>query len=126
MRLSSRRWARTRIKTKIRTRIKTKTRWAKTRTRIKARADPRAILIARGLGQAAGGNAGRFFSAGEHDAHEVGRVLGGELLHDARAVHLDGARADAEVRARLLVGGAGRDFAQHLALARGQTLAAGK
>src|SRR4051812_1185211 len=33
----------------------------------------------------------------QHDAHQIGGILGAELLHDARAVHLDGARADAEL-----------------------------
>lgn len=28
----------------------------------------------------------------QHDAHQVGRVTRAELLHDARAMHLDGAR----------------------------------
>src|SRR5947209_4790130 len=62
----------------------------------------------------------------QHDTHEVGGVLGAQLLHDARAVHLDGARADAEDAARFLVGGAGRDLRQDLAFARGEELAPGK
>ena len=41
---------------------------------------------------------------GHHDPHQIGGVLGAELLHDAGAVHLDGARADAELPAGLLVG----------------------
>src|SRR5215213_9519914 len=58
----------------------------------------------------------------QHDAHQVGGILGAELLHDTRAMHLDGARADAEFTARLLVGRAGRDLAEHIALARGEQI----
>ena len=54
----------------------------------------------------------------QHDPHQIGGVLGAELVHDAGAVHLDGARADAERAAGLLVGSAGDDAGQHLALAR--------
>src|SRR5689334_24223550 len=50
------------------------------------------------------------------DAHQVGRILGAELLHDAGAVYLDGARADPEVAAGLLVGCAAGNLRQHLAL----------
>ena len=56
----------------------------------------------------------------QHDPHQVGGILGAELVHDAGAMHLDGARADAERAAGLLVGGPGDDPGQHLALARGQ------
>jgi hypothetical protein len=28
----------------------------------------------------------------QHDAHQIGGVLGAELFHDAGAMHLDGAR----------------------------------
>ena len=33
-------------------------------------------------------------AAAQHDAHEIGGILGAELLHDARPMHLDGARAE--------------------------------
>ena len=55
---------------------------------------------------------------GQHDAHEVGGVLGAELFHDAGAMHLDGAGRDAELAAGLLVGLAVGDELQHFALAR--------
>ena len=48
-------------------------------------------------------------SFGQHDAHQIGGVLGAELVHDAGAMHLDGARADPELAAGLLVGSAGGD-----------------
>ena len=47
----------------------------------------------------------------ERDAHEIGGVLGAELVHDARAMNLDGARADPESPASFLVGGAAGDLA---------------
>ena len=50
------------------------------------------------------------------DADEVGAVPGAELFHDPRAMNLDGAEADAQRTARLLVGGAGNQFRKHLAL----------
>src|SRR5206468_12447829 len=65
-------------------------------------------------------------SLAQRDPDQIGGVLGAELLHDARAVHLDGARADAEVPAGPLVGGAGHDLRQHILLARGERLAARK
>ena len=49
---------------------------------------------------------------GHHDAHEVGGVLGAEFFHDARAMHLDGARRDAEFAPGLLVRRAGGDLAR--------------
>src|SRR5512136_2144441 len=61
-----------------------------------------------------------------HDADEVGGVAGADLLHQVGAVHLDGARADAELAARLLVGGAGDDLSEHVLLAPAERLAAGE
>src|SRR4029077_7811208 len=58
----------------------------------------------------------------QHDPNEIGRVPGAELVHDAGAMHLDGAWGDAERAASLLVGGAGDDPGQHLALARRERL----
>src|SRR5262245_49037165 len=60
------------------------------------------------------------------DADEIGGVLGPELLHDASAMHLDGARTDAEMAARLLAGGSRHDLCQHVLLAWSQRLAARK
>src|SRR3954470_15815740 len=53
----------------------------------------------------------------QHDPNQVGGVLGAELFHDAGAMHFDGARADSERAARLLVGSAGHDLREHLAFA---------
>jgi hypothetical protein len=53
-------------------------------------------------------------AAAQHDAHEIGGILGAELIHDARPMHLDRARADAEFEARFLVGSALRDPPQHI------------
>src|SRR3954454_23588105 len=58
----------------------------------------------------------------QHDAHQIGGILRAEFLHDARAMHLNGARADAEFTARLLVGRAGGDLAEYIALARGEQI----
>jgi len=44
-------------------------------------------------------------AAGKHDAHQIGGIARADLFHDAGAMHLDGARTDAEAAARLLVGG---------------------
>src|SRR5262249_10939658 len=55
-----------------------------------------------------------------------GGVLRAELLHDAGAVHLDRAWADAEVASGLLARGAGNDARQHVLLAPRQGLMAGK
>src|SRR5204862_3078691 len=60
------------------------------------------------------------------DAHEIGGIARAELLHDVGAVVLDGAGTDAELAARLLVGSAGRELLEHLALSPRQRLAAGK
>src|SRR5215212_6101882 len=60
----------------------------------------------------------------QHNAHQIGGILRAELLHDARAMHLDGARADAELTARLFVGRAGGDLTKHIALARGEQIVA--
>src|SRR5262249_32689816 len=60
------------------------------------------------------------------DAHEGGGGLGPGLLHDGRAVHVDGAWADAEVAAGFLVRRAGCDLGQHLTLARCEHVATGK
>src|SRR5882762_1837502 len=62
----------------------------------------------------------------QHDADEIGGILGTELFHDARAVHFDCARADTEFATRLLVGGPGGDLAEHIALARGEKIVPGK
>src|ERR1700691_3362466 len=61
----------------------------------------------------------------EHDAHEIGGIFLGGLVHDAAAMRFDGARADAELSTGLLVGSALRDPSQDLALARGEPLVAG-
>lgn len=66
-----------------------------------ARAFSRAAAIADtrfavwfGISNAAESAAHRLVAAvlGEHDAHEVGGVLRPELFHDARPMHLHGAR----------------------------------
>jgi hypothetical protein len=57
---------------------------------------------------------------------QVGGILGGELVHDARAVHFDGARRNAEIAPGFPIGSAARDLLQHFALTRGQPLVAGK
>ena len=62
----------------------------------------------------------------EHDAHQIGGVLGAELFHDPGAVNFDGAIADAELLSGFLVGGALDDLAEHVLLARRQRLAARK
>ena len=61
-----------------------------------------------------------------HDADEVGGVARADLLHQVGAMHLDGARADAELAAGLLVGGAVDDLAEDVLLAPAQRLAPGK
>ena len=60
------------------------------------------------------------------DADEVGRVACAELLHDAGAVDLDRARADAKLASGFLVGGAERDALQNLAFTRRELLLAEK
>ncbi len=62
----------------------------------------------------------------EHDAHEVGRVPRAKLLHDARPMHLDGPRGDAEMAAGRLAGRAGHDLRQHFAFAPRQDSHPGK
>src|SRR4051794_35543457 len=62
----------------------------------------------------------------QHDTHQVGRVLGAEFFHDACTMHLDGARADAKLASRLLVGETGGDLPKHIALARGELVVAGE
>ena len=56
---------------------------------------------------------------GEDDAHQIGGVAGAKLLHDAGAMHLDGARADTERAPGFLVGSPMGDLGQHVLLARG-------
>ena len=62
----------------------------------------------------------------KHDADEIGRVLGAEFFHNAGAVHLDRARADAQLPSGFLVGGSGGNPPQDLALAPGQQLSSGE
>src|SRR5438552_11288349 len=62
----------------------------------------------------------------QHNAHQIGRVLCAELLHDARAMHLNGARRNAELAAGLLVRGSTRDPGEHVSLARGELAVAGE
>jgi hypothetical protein len=58
------------------------------------------------------------------DADKVGGVLGIEFLDYARPVKLDRPRADPQLAAGLLVGGAGDDLGQHIAFAAGERLTA--
>src|ERR1700730_2631342 len=63
-------------------------------------------------------------SLAQHDANEIRRVLGNKFFHDMNAMDLDGPRADTKILRRLLVGGGGRDLAQHVVLARREPIAA--
>ena len=78
-------------------------------------------------GNHAGGRRSRGANAtAQHNAHEIGGIAGADFLHDARAMHLDGARADAEPAAGLFVRGTSRDLSQHFAFPRRQQCLAGK
>src|SRR5688572_8729032 len=56
----------------------------------------------------------------EREAHQLGQVARAELFHDARLVHLDRTRTDAERGADFLRVQALRGELEHLALARGE------
>src|SRR5688572_630616 len=56
----------------------------------------------------------------EREAHQLSEIARAELFHDARLVHLDRARTDAERGADLLGVQALRGELEHLALARGE------
>src|SRR5258708_2323974 len=57
-------------------------------------------------------------SSSHHDAGQVHRVPGTELVHDIDAMVLDGPRAGAEIPRGLLARSRGHDLVQHVALAR--------
>src|SRR5262249_40368353 len=63
---------------------------------------------------------------GHHDPDEVGGIFRAELLHDVGAMVFDSARADTQMPPGFLVGSAGCELLQHLALPAGQWLAAGE
>src|ERR1700686_191015 len=58
----------------------------------------------------------------EQSAHEIGRVLCAELLHDVRAVKFDSPGADAERPRGLLAGSPPHDLSQRHAFPRRQRL----
>ena len=62
-----------------------------------------AAISARNAGPTLASGAER---AGQDDAHQIGGVAGAELFHHVGTMKLDGARADAQPVARLLVRGA--------------------
>ena len=56
----------------------------------------------------------------DHDPHQVGYVLGVELLHNVGAMELNRARTDIERAGCLLARGAAHDLSKNYSLARGQ------
>ena len=62
----------------------------------------------------------RAFDVPDGDPHQVGYVLGTELLHNVVAVKLYSARADIERPGCFLGGGAAHDLSENYSLARGQ------
>src|SRR3569832_2617777 len=74
-----------------------------------------------------GSGAGRGFArGGQHRSNEIGGIARTKLLHDVGAMEFDGARTDAKLPARLLVGSAGREQFQHFPLAACQRIASGE
>src|SRR6202166_2085718 len=56
----------------------------------------------------------------DHDPHQVGYVLGVELLHNVGAMELNGPGTDIEPGGCLLARGAAHDLSKNYSLARGQ------
>ena len=58
----------------------------------------------------------------DHDPHQVGYVLGVELLHNIGAMKINRARTDLEPVGSLLARGPAHDLSENCSLARGQQL----
>src|ERR1700720_2614732 len=79
-----------------------------------------AAAVAMVLAFLCGRRVGRAAAVVHDDAHKIDGVFRAELLHDATAVDLHGARADAEILGGLFVGGGRRDLREHFALTAGE------
>src|ERR1700674_1363899 len=61
----------------------------------------------------------------QHNANEIGTILGAKLAHDVGAVEVDRSPAYSKALRGLPIGGTGGDLRQHLMFAWGERLAVG-